>query len=96
MRIASGKWHSYMEGLTMLWWLYIAAAGVGALRGLLWLRLLAILTGSVVLVAGAIVMAALVHWPPLEAVINVFLLLATLQVSYLVALLHANSVPGSL
>jgi hypothetical protein len=84
-----------MEGLTMLW-LYIAAAGVGSLLGLLWLRLLALLAGSVVLVAVAIVMAALGHWPPLEAVINVFLLLATLQFSYLVALVHANSVPGSL
>ena len=84
-----------MEGLTMLW-LYIAAAGVGSLLGLLWLRLLALLAGSVVLVAVAIVMAALGHWPPLEAVINVFQLLATLQFSYLVALVHANSVPGSL
>ena len=84
-----------MEDLTTLW-LYIAAAGVGALLGLLWLRLLALLAGSVVLVAVAIVMAALGHWPPLKAVINVFLLLATLQFSYLVALVHANSVPGSL
>jgi hypothetical protein len=50
----------------------------------------------VVLVAVAIVMAALGHWTPLEVVINVFLLLATLQFSYLVALVHAKSVPGSL
>ena len=71
-------------------WLYIAAAGVGALLGLLWVRLLALLAGSVVLVAAAIVMAA-GHWPPLEAVINVFLLLATLQFSYLVALVRIAS-----
>jgi hypothetical protein len=75
-----------VEGLAMLW-LYIAAAGAGVLLGLLWLRALSVLAGSVVLVAITISMAARGHWPPLESVMNMFLLLATLQFSYLLALI---------
>jgi hypothetical protein len=79
-----------MEGLEMLW-LYMAGAGAGALFGLLRLRVLAVLAGSVVLMAIAILLAALGHWPLLEAVVNVFLLLATLQFSYLAALLLSSA-----
>jgi len=79
-----------MEGLAMLW-LYVAVAGAGALLGLLWLRVLAVLAGSVVLVAITIVLAALGHWPLLEAIINAFLLLATLQVSYLTTFMLSNA-----
>ena len=72
--------------LAMLW-LYIAAAGVGTLLGLFWLRVLAVLAGSVMLVAISVVWMTLQQWPLLGAVINVFMLLATLQFSYLAMLM---------
>jgi len=67
-------------------WLYVAAAAAGALLGLSSLRAPAVLAGSVVFVAIAVVLMAFRRWPLLEAVINVFMLLATLQFSYLVGL----------
>jgi hypothetical protein len=79
-----------MEDLAMLWF-YLVAAGAGALLGLIRLRILAVLAGSVGLVAVSIVLAALGHWSLLEAVINMFLLLATLQFSYLAALLVSST-----
>jgi hypothetical protein len=79
-----------MEGMAMLW-LYIAAAGAGALLGLLRLRVLAVFAGSVVLVAITVVLAALGHWPILGAIINVFLVLAALQLSYLAAVVLSNA-----
>jgi len=44
-----------------------------------------------VLVAITIVLAALGHWPLLEAIINAFLLLSTLQLSYLTTLMLSNA-----
>jgi len=79
-----------MEGMSMLW-LYIAAAGAGALLGLLRLRVLAVLVGSVVLVAITVVLAALGHWPLLGTIITVFLMLATLQFSFLAAVMLSNA-----
>jgi hypothetical protein len=79
-----------MEGMDMLW-LYIAAAGAGALLGLLRLRVLAVLAGSVVLMAITILFAAPGHWSLLGTVVNLFLLLATLQFSYLGALLLSSA-----
>ena len=61
-------------------WLYVVAAGTGALLGLLWLRAPAIPVGLVVLV----VLMALRHWPLLEAVVHAYLLMVTFQLSYLV------------
>jgi len=72
-------------------WLYIAAVGAGALLGLLRLRVLAVLAGSVVLMAVTIFFAALGHGPLLQTVINLFLLLATHQFSYLTALLLSSA-----
>jgi hypothetical protein len=74
-------------------WLCIAAAGAGALLGLLGLRVLAVLAGSVVLVVITVALAAFGHWPLLEAVINAFLLLAIFQFTYLAASIY--SVCGS-
>jgi hypothetical protein len=68
-------------------WLYVGAAGVGALLGLLWLRVIAVLVASVVLVATAIVLMTVRQWSLLGAVVNLLILLATLQFSYLVALM---------
>jgi hypothetical protein len=68
-------------------WLYIAAAGAGALLGLLWLRVLAVLAGSVILMAITVDWMTLQQRPFLEGVINVFMLLAILQFSYLAALM---------
>jgi hypothetical protein len=68
-------------------WLYIAAAGAGALLGLLWLRVLAVLAGSVILMAITVVWMTLQQRPFLEGVINVFMLLAILQFSYLATLM---------
>jgi len=79
-----------MEGLNMVW-LYVATAGAGALLGLLRLRVPAIVWGSVVLMAITIPLVALGHWPPLETVINLLLLLPTLQFSYLAALLLSSA-----
>jgi hypothetical protein len=79
-----------MEDMSMLW-LYIAAAGAGALLGLLRLRVLAVLVGSVVLVAIIVVLAALGHWPLLGTIINVLLMLATLQLSFLAAVMLSNA-----
>ena len=79
-----------MEGMSMLW-LYIAAAGAGALLGLLRLRVLAVFAGSVVLIAITVVLAALGHWPILGAIINAFLMLTTLQFSYLAAVMLSNA-----
>jgi hypothetical protein len=68
-------------------WLYIAAAGAGALLGLFRLRVLAVLALSVILVATSVVwMTFFQPWPLLGAAINVVTLPATLQFSYLVAL----------
>jgi len=79
-----------MEGQDMLW-LYIAAAGAGALLGLLRQRVLAVLAGSVVLMAITILFAAPGHLSLLETVVNLFLLLATIQFSYLAALLLSSA-----
>ena len=78
-----------MEDVAMLW-LYIAAAAVGALLGLLGLRVLAVVAGSVALLGITVVLAALGHWSRLEAVISTFLLLSTLQFSYLAAFLLSS------
>jgi len=67
-------------------WLYIAAAGTGALLGLLRLRVLAVLALSVILVATSVVWMTFFQWPLLGAAINVVTLPTTLQFSYLLAL----------
>ena len=67
-------------------WLYIAAAGAGALLGLLRLRVLAVLALSVILVATSVVWMTFFQWPLLGAAINVVTLPTTLQFSYLLAL----------
>ena len=72
-------------------WLYLAAAGSGALFGLLRLRVLAVVAGSIVLVAMTAALAGLGHWPLLEAVVTVFLLQVTLQFSYLAALILSGA-----
>jgi hypothetical protein len=72
-------------------WLYVVAAGSGALLGLFSLRVIAVLVGSVVLVATTVVFMTVAQWPLLQAVVNVVLLLATLQFSYLVALLFPGT-----
>ena len=68
-------------------WLYVAAAGAGALLGLLWLRVIAVLAGSAILVATTIVFMAVRQSTLLEVVLNLLMLLATFQFSYLVALM---------
>jgi len=75
-------------------WLHIAAAGAGALLGLLWLPVLAVPAGLVVLVALAVVLMTLRHWPLLQAIVNLFVLLATLQIGYLIALATARQARG--
>ena len=72
-------------------WLYVVAAGAGALLGLLWLRVIAILAGSIVLVATSVVFMTVQQWPLLEAIVNLLMLLATLQFSYLVALMLSSA-----
>jgi hypothetical protein len=72
-------------------WLYVVAAGAGALLGLLWLRVMAILAGSIVLVATTVAFMTVQQWPLLEAIVNLLMLLATLQFSYLVALMLPDS-----
>jgi hypothetical protein len=72
-------------------WLYIAAAAAGALLGLLWLRVLAVLAGSLVFVAITIGLTTIERWSLLEAVVNVLMLLATLQFSYLVMLVLSSA-----
>ena len=67
-------------------WLYIAAAGAGALLGLLRLRVLAVLAVSIILAAISVVWTTIEQWPVTGAAVNVFTLLATLQFSYLVVL----------
>jgi hypothetical protein len=79
-----------MEGLAMLW-VCIAAAGAGTLLGLLRLRFQPVLVGSVFLVAINIAMAARGRWPLLDGIVNVFLLLTTLQVSYFAALILSSA-----
>lgn len=78
-------------GEAAMLWLYIAAAGAGALLGLLRLRVLAVLVVSVILVAISVVWTTYEQWPVSEAAINVFALLATLQFSYLVALMLSSA-----
>ena len=72
-------------------WLYIAAVGAGGLLGLLRLRVLAVLAMSVILVAISVVWMTFQQWPLSGAAINVFTLLATLQFSYLVALVLCSA-----
>jgi len=72
-------------------WLYIAAVGAGGLLGLLRLRVLAVLAVSVILVAISVVWMTFQQWPLSGAAINVFTLLATLQFSYLVALVLSSA-----
>jgi hypothetical protein len=75
-------------------WLYIAAAGAGALLGLLWLPVLAVPAGLIVFVALAVIFMTVRHWPLLQAIVNVFILLATLQIGYLIALATARQARG--
>jgi hypothetical protein len=82
----TGEGTAKMESVDMLW-LYIAAAGAGTLLGLLRLRVLAVLAGSVVLMSITILFG---RWSLLGTVVNLFLLLATLQFSYLGALLLSS------
>jgi hypothetical protein len=70
-------------------WLYVVAAGTGALLGLLWLRAPAI-PALVILV----VLMAFRHWPLLEAIINAYLLVVTFQLSYLVGV-YATQLSGT-
>jgi hypothetical protein len=71
----------------MMFWLYVAAAGSGALLGLFSLRVIAVLVGSVVLLATTVAFMTVEQWPLLVAFVNVLLLLTTLQFSYFLALL---------
>ena len=89
----TGLWTrlSALGGDLAMQWLYIAAAGAGALVGLLWLRVLVVVAGSVVLVGISVVWMTLQQWPLLGAAINVFALLATLQFCYLVALMLSSA-----
>jgi hypothetical protein len=66
-------------------WLYLAAAAAGALLGVLGLRVSAVLVGSIVLAAIAVGLMPIRHWSLLQTAINVFMLPAALQFSYLVA-----------
>ena len=66
-------------------WLFIVAAGTGALLGLARLRVLAVFAGSVALAVTAVVLLSLAHWALLEIIVYTFMLLGTLQCSYVIA-----------
>src|SRR5215470_10832635 len=68
-------------------WLYMTAAGAGALLGLLWRRVIVVVAASVALIAVAVVVMTLRQRSLLEVVVNIPLLLTTLQLGYLVALM---------
>jgi hypothetical protein len=64
-------------------WLLVSASALGLLLGL-WLRVAALLGASVALAVTTAVLMALGHWSLLQAIGFIFILLSTLQVSYLV------------
>jgi energy-converting hydrogenase Eha subunit A len=70
--------------------LFIAAAGAGVLLGLALLRVLAVFAASVALGVTAVVWMILGQWPLLGAIVYAFMLLATLQCSYLVGLIFSS------
>jgi len=72
-------------------WLYIAAVGAGGLLGLLRLGVLAVLAVSVILAAISVVWMTFQQWTLSGTAITVFTLLATLQFSYLVALVLCSA-----
>jgi hypothetical protein len=67
-------------------WLLVTASALGLLLGL-WLRVAALLGASVALAMTTAVLMALGHWSLLQAIGFIFILLSTLQVSYLGGLL---------
>jgi hypothetical protein len=68
-------------------WLYMTAAGVGALLGLLWRRVIAVVAASAVLMTITVVVMTLRQRSLLEVVVNIPMLLTTLQLSYFAALM---------
>jgi len=71
-------------------WLFITAAGTGALLGLALLRVLPVLTASVALALTAVVLMTLGQRPLLEIIVYTFMLLTTLQCSYLVGFIYSS------
>jgi hypothetical protein len=69
-------------GINMLW-LFITASGAGMLLGLGQLRVATLIAASVALAVTALVLLRLGQWPLLEAILYTFMLLITLQCSYL-------------
>jgi len=51
-------------------WLFIVAAGTGALLGLARLRVLAVFVASVALAVTAVVLLSLAHWALLEIIVT--------------------------
>jgi len=69
-------------------WLLITVAGTGVLFGL-WLRVPSIVAVSAALFPTPVLLITLKQWPLPEAIGFLFLLLAILQVGYLVGLLFS-------
>ena len=71
-------------------WIFVTASALGISLGL-WLRVSALFVASVALVVTTAVLMALGHWSLLQAIGIIFILLSTLQVSYLGGLLLSGA-----
>ena len=71
-------------------WLFIVAAGTGALLGLARLRVLAVFAASLALAVTAVVLLSLAHWALLEIIVYTFMLLGTLQCSYVIGFISST------
>lgn len=71
-------------------WLFITAAGIGALLGLAVLRVLAVFAASVALAVTTVVSLSLAHWSLLETIVCTFMLLAAFQYSYIIGFMSSS------
>ena len=71
-------------------WLFIVAAGTGALLGLARLRVLAVFAASLALAVTAVVLLSLAHGGVLEIIVHTFMLLGTLQFSYVIGFVSSR------
>jgi len=79
-----------LHGGNDMLWLCITAAGAGALLGLALMRVVAVFAASVTLAVSAVVLMRLGQWTLLEAIVYTFMLLGTLQFSYLVGFIFSS------
>jgi len=71
-------------------WLFITAAGTGALLGLALWRVLAVFAASLALAVTTVILLSLAHWGLLGTIVYTLMLLGTLQCSYVIGFISSS------